>query len=135
MIDRKGFHHIYEYLELGYPYEEIEFMIEFIMKKLGLGATEKDTLKKGVIQRYSWARQISAGWLEGGIPDSSLCRYQGFCRWYFRKKYRKSGEYLYHCGKKLCGKEAEGIWKNTYRLYINEEEVLLQDVNRFSIND
>lgn len=46
MIDRKGFHHIYEYLELGYPYEEIEFMMEFIMKKLGIYVTEKDTLKK-----------------------------------------------------------------------------------------
>ncbi len=31
---------------MGYPYEEIEFMMEFIMKKLGIYVTEKDTLKK-----------------------------------------------------------------------------------------
>lgn len=48
-----------------------------------------------------------------------------------KAKEKQQGEYLYHCGKILCGQEEDCIWENTYRLHVDEEKAVFQDVNRY----
>lgn len=43
---------------------------------------------------------------------------------------RQVGEYTYHCGKIIKREGDKTLWEKTFKLYVREEEVIFQDVNK-----
>lgn len=128
----KASDHIYAYLELGFCYEEIEAQAAFVTENLGMEITEIDALKKRsypkILLSKANIRRLIGRWnprlqsmpISAAVDDI-----------FEKAKEKQQGEYLYHCGKILCGQEEDGIWENTYRLYVDEEKAVFQDVNRY----
>ena len=47
-----------------------------------------------------------------------------------KSRNRQIGEYTYHCGRVIKQDGANTLWENTCRLYVREEEVVFQNVNK-----
>ena len=43
---------------------------------------------------------------------------------------RQIGEYTYHCGRVIKQEGENTLWENTCKLYVREEEVVFQNVNK-----
>lgn len=127
----KAVWHIYAYLELGYPYESGK--AEFQVVSDALGEKEEDLFPK-----RSWGSKK--------VPLKKMRINQLLGRWnpgrqsmkisdavddiIAKSSNRQIGEYTYHCGKVIRKDGEKILWENTCKLYVREEEVVFQNVNK-----
>ena len=107
----KAVWHIYAYLEMGYPYESGKAEFQAVLGALG----EKE---EDVFPKRSWGSKkipLISDAVED-IIEKSLNR--------------QIGEYTYHCGRVIKQEGENTLWENTCKLYVREEEVVFQNVNK-----
>lgn len=140
----KAIWHIYAYLELGYPYDEGDVEFQKILNISHLDKAEvfpnvkwggmRIPLKKGNIRKIlgRWNGALRSMKIDDVIEDIIK-----------NVSEKKEGEYLYHCGKKMCDDIYGGLWKHTFKLYISSQESILHNINenqyymleRVNVND
>lgn len=124
--------HIYAYLELGFSFEEISQYVSFVLENGKIDAAELTALKKKCCPKIRLNKSSIRGLMGRWNPNLHSMPIAEVVNDIMMKVGEKQqGEYLYHCGKRLSGQEDDGIWENTYRLLINEEGAVFQDVNQY----
>ncbi len=128
---KKAVWHIYAFLDLGYPYEKCQRVFDSVLERLG---EKQEGIFPGHRWRYKrvkltkgniggilgkWNPSIHSMKIDDAINDIINKTEQG-----------EKGQYLYYSGKIVEQSEEKKLWKNTFMLYINEEESILQDINK-----
>ena len=127
----KAVWHIYAYLELGYPYENGRAEFQVILDALG----EKEEVvfpsrcrgRKRVPLKKMRINQLLGKW----NPVLQSMKISDAVEDIIEKSLnRQLGEYTYHCGKVIKQDGENTLWENTCKLYVREEEVVFQNVNK-----
>ncbi len=127
----KTISHIYAYLELGFPYErgKQEFLkvTSYLDIDIDYIFPEQKWRNQKILLTKTNIRNLLGRWNPGlhcmkisDVVEDIIEKVQN----------RQEGEYLYHSGKILTQEGSETLWENTFKLYIEENEAILQDVNR-----
>ncbi|MCI9076467.1 MAG: hypothetical protein HFH10_11870 [Dorea sp.] len=127
----KAVWHIYAYLEMGYPYESGKEEFQVVLDALGEKrenifpkrnwGSKKIPLKKMRINRLlgKWNPSLQSMKISDAVDDIIT-----------KSSNRQIGEYIYHCGKEIKKDGEKTLWEKTFRLYVQKEEVIFQDVNK-----
>ncbi len=127
----KAVWHIYAYLEIGYPYESGREEFQVILDVLGereedvfpkrYWGSQKIPLKKMRINQLlgKWNPGLHSMKISDAVEDIIE-----------KSSGRQVGEYTYHCGKIIKREGDKTLWEKTFKLYVREEEVIFQDVNK-----
>lgn len=128
----KAVWHIYAYLEMGYPYESGKAEFQAVLDALGekeeemfpkrsYGGSKKIPLKKMRINQLlgKWNPGLHSMKISDAVEDIIE-----------KSRNRQIGECTYHCGRVIKQDGANTLWENTCRLYVREEEVVFQNVNK-----
>lgn len=123
--------HIYAYLELGFPYErgKQEFLkvTSYLDLDIDLTFPKRKWRNQKILLTKTNIRNLLGRW----NPMLHCMKISDVVEDIMEKvQTRQEGEYIYHSGKLLTQKGSEALWKNTYKLYIAENETILLDVNR-----
>lgn len=128
----KAFNHIYAYLELGYPYEEIRGKIAYVTENLAVDNEELEVLEEKRYPRIKLSKTNIRNLMGRWNPVLQSMTITEVVDDIYEKAIKKQkGVYLYHCGKNIGGQDEECLWQHTYKLYINGKDVLFQDVNKY----
>lgn len=127
----KAVWHIYAYMEMGYIYDDGQEKFDSVLYLLGKNREDlfpknkwnqiRVPLSKTKINTIlgKWNPKLQSMRVAEAVDD--IIRHT---------KNREEGTYLYHCGKVIAGEGDEKLWQNTFRLYINQEEAILHNVNQ-----
>ena len=127
----KAVWHIYAYLELGYPYESGKAEFQTILD--ALGEKEDDVFSKRSLEskkvplKKMRINQLLGRWNPG---RQSMKISEAVDDIITKVSSRQIGEYTYHCGKVIQKDGDKTLWENTCKLYVREEEVIFQNVNK-----
>ena len=127
----KAVWHIYAYLEMGYPYESGKAEFQAVLGALG----EKE---EDVFPKRSWGskkiplkkmriNQLLGKWNPGLHSMKISDAVEDIIE---KSLNRQIGEYTYHCGRVIKQEGENTLWENTCKLYVREEEVVFQNVNK-----
>ena len=127
----KAVWHIYAYLEMGYPYESGKEEFQDVLDALGEEkedvfpkrnwGSKKIPLKKMRINQLlgKWNPGLHSMKISDAVKDIME-----------KSLNRQIGEYTYHCGKVIKQDGENTLWENTCKLYVREEEIVFQNVNK-----
>lgn len=125
----KAVHHIYAYIELGYPFEDGSDVFEVISNYLKL---DMRTVFPEKIWKYTqiklskskirnmigrWNPRFQSMKIDDVVKDI-----------YDNVSNHRIGDYLYHTGKVLVKDNNDILWQQTYWLHIREDEAVFHDV-------
>lgn len=127
----KAIWHIYAYLGLGFPYEDGEKEFYEILRYIDKTREELFPVQKWRHNRIKLNKTNIRNLLGNWNPVLHSMKINDVVNDILRKVInRESGKYLYHSGKVIASNGEKQLWENTYKLYINDEEVFFHDVNR-----
>lgn len=126
----KSVWHIYAYLELGFLYSCEEKMFNEILGYLKRDRNEiflermfekKVPLKRSTVRRLlgKWNPKLHSMKIEDAVTDIIE-----------KVSKREIGNYTYYSGKIINKNEEKILWENTFRLYIQEDEIIFYNVNK-----
>ena len=127
----KAVWHIYAYMEMGYIYDDGQEEFDSVLHLLGKNREDLFPKSKWNLIRVplsktkintilgKWNPKLQSMKVTEAVDDI-ICH----------AKNREEGTYLYHCGKVIAEEGDEKLWQNTFRLYINQDEAILHNVNQ-----
>ena len=127
----KALVHMTAYLELGFPYVDMQKTFDVILQKYHLNMDQivdksyyvikKRPLRKCHVKAIlgRWNPKLHSHKIDDAVND--IIR---------RITHKEKGTYLYHTGKIVAETEGQVVWEKTFYLYVTENDSLVYDVNR-----
>ena len=119
--------HAYAFMEMGYPYEELQKVMNPILNILEIdegkmilrGGNRKISVSRANIRRVlgRWNPRLQSMKIEEAVSDILN-----------KINENKQGLFVYHCGKVIQQNKANILWEKTYYLEIDNEDVIFHDV-------
>lgn len=126
----KAVWHIYAYLELGFPYESGEKEFDKIIKYMGKTKTELFPERKWRYKKVKLNKTSIRNMIGNWNPILHSMKINDVVNDIIEKvKNRECGEFIYHSGKMIEQTGEKQLWEQTYKLYIDESEVIFHDIN------
>ncbi|XCP83822.1 hypothetical protein ABXS75_12150 [Roseburia hominis] len=127
----KAVWHIYAYLGLGFPYEEGEEEFRIILSHLGKEREELFPARRWIYKKVKLSKTNVRNLLGGWNPVLHSMKINDVVNDIVDKvAHLEKGIYSYHCGKLIAQCEEKELWDQTYRLYIDEEGAVFQNLNQ-----
>lgn len=128
---KKALVHMTAYLELGFPYEDMQKIFDTVLLKLNLKreevfkrncyAMKRIPLKKCHVKSLlgRWNPKFHSHKIGDAVNDIMS-----------KAAAKKAGTYLYHSGKVILETEEQTIWEKTFYLHVTENGSIVYDVSR-----
>lgn len=127
----KAVWHVYAYLNLGLPYEEIENEIQIIVAYLNIDIQTVFPENRWKYQKTKLTKTNVRNLLGRWNPKLHSMNISDVVEDIMKNvREKRVGEYTY-CSGKIVEQEGENtLWEQTYKLYIYQDEAILYAVNR-----
>lgn len=127
----KAVWHIYAYLGLGFSYEEGEREFDTVLKHLNKDREEIFPARQWIYKRVKLSKTNVRNLLGGWNPVLHSMKINDVVSDILhRVENSEKGVYLYHSGKLIVENQEKQLWDQTYKLYIDEEGAVFQNLNK-----
>lgn len=127
----KAVWHAYAYLNLGFPYEEIEKEIQKIVAYLGTDIQEVFPEKQWKYRKMKLTKTNVRNLIGRWNPKLHSMNITDVVEDIIQNvREKRVGEYLYYSGKRIEQEGEKTLWEQTYKLYVNQDEAILHALNK-----